>query len=205
MRRGGSATTLTPAAEEPPRDLSTSPRVPPARLATVPYSADYELAELDLGHAEHGTYSSLPPSPRGAKFDYDYSHRLQLDMDVDDVLARLDPGGSPRVARRRLSLDSASASAHDSERELEEVEQFWPARSRRQTLDSSQPPPISPTSDTHSVEPEPGDGSEAPSADRDRTGLSIWDLLRDEDAAEQWEGWIADGKWCVRFLLLGPS
>ncbi len=189
MRRVISATTPT-TTDEALSDLATSsPRVPPTRLATAPYATDYELAELDLGHAEHGTYSSLPPSPRGGKFDYDYSHRL--DLDVDDVLARLDPGGSPRV-RRRLSLGS---SAQESERELDEVEQFWPARSRRQTLDSSQPPPISPTSDTH-IEAE-RDGSEAPSADRDRTGLSIWDLLRDEDAAEQWEGWIADGKWCV--------
>ncbi|BEI80187.1 hypothetical protein CcaverHIS002_0107160 [Cutaneotrichosporon cavernicola] len=198
VRRAGSATTLTPAQEEQIDEQATSsPRVPPARLATVPYSTDYDMAELDLGHAEHehGTYSSLPPSPRGTKFDYEYSHRLQLDLDVDVVLARLDPGGSPRVSRRRLSLDSASVSAHDSERELEEVEQFWPARSRRQTLDSSQVlPPISPTSDTHSVEPEPHE-PEVPNAERDRKGLSIWDLLRDEDAAEQWEGWIADGKW----------
>lgn len=201
IRRAGSTTTLTPAppdeGEPALSDLPTSsPRVNPARLATAPYSAEYELADLDLGHSDHATYSSLPPSPRGGKFDYDYSHRLQLDLDLEDVLARLEPDSSPRVGtnRRRLSLDSASA--HESERELEEVEQFWPARSRRQTLDSSQvPPPISPSSATHSVEPELRDESEAASEDRGKTGLSIWDLLRDEDAAEQWEGWIADGKW----------
>ncbi|GMK54546.1 hypothetical protein CspeluHIS016_0111320 [Cutaneotrichosporon spelunceum] len=176
VRRSGSSTTLTAV----PEDQTTR--------IEIPYSTEYDLDELELEHAEHGTYSSLPPSPRGVK-------RLQLDLDVDDILARLDPDISPRVTRRRRSFDSASVSAHDSERELEEVEQFWPARSRRQTLDSSQVPfLISPTSDTHSVEPETRE-PEVPSADRVRAGLSIWDLLRDEDAAEQWEGWIADGKW----------
>jgi hypothetical protein len=28
-------------------------------------------------------------------------------------------------------------------------------------------------------------------------GISLWDLLRDEAGAEEWEGWIADGKWYV--------
>lgn len=201
IKRAGSATTLTPAGADGEPTLSdlpsSSPRIAPARLTTAPYSAEYDLGDLDLGHSDHATYSSLPPSPRGGKFDFDYSHHLQLDFHLDDVLARLDPDASPRVQtnRRRLSLDSVSASAHESERELEEVEQFWPARSRRQTLDTSQVPPlISPTSETHSVP----DRDEAEA--REESGLSIWDLLRDEEAAEQWEGWIADGKWYVSWI-----
>lgn len=198
--RAGSAITLVPdaAQEEPTRsDLpASSPRVTPTRQPSEPpYNADYELADLDLGHStDHATYSSLPPSPRGGKFEYDYSHRLQLDLDLDDVLSRLDPEASPRVTRRRLSLDTASA--HESERDLDEVEQFWPARSRRQTLDTSHaPPPISPSS-TQNVESDLREEEETTSASQSKTsGLSIWDLLRDEDAAEQWEGWIADGKW----------
>ncbi|TXT11025.1 hypothetical protein VHUM_01776 [Vanrija humicola] len=83
---------------------------------------------------------------------------------------------------RRGSL--ASADEHSAN------EDFYPARSRRHTLD--------PTSlnepEEHAGEPKSGDDL-PPNVPSDRSGLSIWDLLRDEDAAEQWEGWIADGKW----------
>jgi hypothetical protein len=30
-----------------------------------------------------------------------------------------------------------------------------------------------------------------------KEGVSIWDLLRDEVGAEEWEGWAVDGKWLV--------
>lgn len=30
----------------------------------------------------------------------------------------------------------------------------------------------------------------------EKGGISLWDLLRDEAGAEEWEGWIVDGKWC---------
>lgn len=174
--------------------------------------------QRDLDGAERSaTYSSLPPSPRGGE----YSHAV----DIDGVFKRLDlkrsdMEGSPK--RRRLSLDSASAKEQESEREdvedfwparsrrptiesapLEEVEHFWEARSRRQTLESGQTPPIV----ANAVQPqspiaeeeEPNDTAEPkePPSIPGIEQLSIWDLLKDEDAAEQWEGWIADGKWYV--------
>jgi hypothetical protein len=123
------------------------------------------------------------------------------------------------------------------ETEDDPVEEFWPALSRRQTLEVKERPsflstvplqlklqteyeaqesrttdtveeveePMSPGSEPMSPGMEPlSPGAETPLGSsglppnesfRDTSGLSLWELLRDEDAAEQWEGWIADGKW----------
>jgi hypothetical protein len=30
-----------------------------------------------------------------------------------------------------------------------------------------------------------------------KPGLSIWELLKDEAGADDWDGWVVEGKWCV--------
>lgn len=55
---------------------------------------------------------------------------------------------------------------------------FWPARSRRGTVDESHRP----------TEAQMKVPQETPRS-------SLWDLLTDEAGAEGWDGWAVDGKW----------
>lgn len=188
--RASSSSTLTPAPViNEQRDAAVSPK-------KQRYRDDEEHRPT--------TYSSLPPSPRAS--DLGVPSRL-LDMDdLHDVFQRQGLG-----ELRRSSLDSTD--------ERSANEDFYPARSRRHTLEQQHgageaarlakeagydggeletitSPPLSPTSVNeveHADEVKVDDLP--PNVPSDRAGLSIWDLLRDEDAAEQWEGWIADGKW----------
>ena len=83
----------------------------------------------------------------------------------------------------------------------DDAEEFWPAESRRDTIDGdgdehkeeSDEIPLSPVS--------PNGHTPRPSTPR-MEGLSLWDLLRDEVGAEEWEGWVVDGKWSVRLSRL---
>ncbi|KAL1410169.1 hypothetical protein Q8F55_004174 [Vanrija albida] len=194
--RMSSSSTLTPAAaieREPP---NVSPK-------------KSRYTRLDEDEHRPTTYSSLPPSPRAS--DMSVPSRM-LDMDdLHDVFQRQGLAElSPR--KRRSSLDSAD--------ERSANEDFYPARSRRHTLEHDHgageaarlakeagydgggletitSPPLSPTSlnEVEDADEVRIDDSPPNVPSEDRAGLSIWDLLRDEDAAEQWEGWIANGKW----------
>jgi hypothetical protein len=101
--------------------------------------------------SRHTTYSSLPPSPRLGLDDY--GSRIK---ELKDTLTHID----------------------DVIGDNEEV--FWPARSRRGTIDESQRPQLE----------EERDLGLPPVAPRS----SLWDLLTDE-AGEGWDGWAVDGKW----------
>lgn len=176
-----------------------------ASTLTAQSAGEYDM---DLGEDMPTTYSSLPPSPRASEFS-----RRPLDIsELQSAFNRKDP--SPRRPFASLS---------DGESDTQE---FWPARSRRQTLDyanhrpsldglqarrhtlsrtSSNTTRHDPPKETTRLETEleveepstPVDEDSTPPnrAKETKPGLSLWDLLRDEDAAEQWEGWIADGKW----------
>ncbi|RXK38837.1 hypothetical protein M231_03893 [Tremella mesenterica] len=118
------------------------------------------------------TYSSLPPSPR---HDFSFDHRPET-TELEEVLHRL---------QRDTALDIE-----------DEVDQFWEAevgdvigedhhavgtRSSVEVVDKLEKAIELDRPDT----PAPGQvGS-----------TSVWNLLIDEDGAEEWDGWIVDGKW----------
>jgi len=182
---------------------------PPSDIESNFATPATELFESD--NVAERTYSSLPPSPRteaSAEFGLDRS------LDLTDLHTQFKKSSSPR--RRRSFVH---------ETEDEGVEEFWPALSRRQTLDiggerptflsGSVPPPLqvqteAPESPDVGEEPlsplsqdletpldSPGMEPSRRPTFRETAGLSLWELLKDEDAAEHWEGWIADGKWYV--------
>lgn len=181
----------------------TVPRAESASTLTVQTTVDYEM---ELEEEMPTTYSSLPPSPRASEYS-----RRPLDIsELQGAFNRTDP--SPRRPFSSIS---------DGESDTQE---FWPARSRRQTLDYAHRPSLdtlqtrrntlsrtSSNTTRHEIakeaalleteleveEPATPVEEIAPAnrVKERKTGLSLWDLLRDEDAAEQWEGWIADGKW----------
>ncbi|KAI9632300.1 eukaryotic membrane protein family-domain-containing protein [Dioszegia hungarica] len=143
------------------------PHIPRVR-STVPPS----LAALDLPSSasasdifgsvvpppltRHTTYSSLPPSPR-------------LADEGSELYARL--------GKRGLGiseLESKLGQLMDDGVDVDEV--FWPARSRRGTMEQTERPVLEAREETV-AEP------------------SLWDLLKDEAGAEGWEGWAVDGKW----------
>lgn len=116
--------------------------------------------------ARQTTYSSLPPSPR-LVLETDKRRGLGI-LELEDKLARI--GVDP-----------------------EPDEEFWPARSRRGTIDESSRPELymSPGQSERDLRsPSPESGPEAT-----QTEPSLWDLLKDEAGAEGWEGWAVDGKW----------
>ncbi|EJT47039.1 hypothetical protein A1Q1_04282 [Trichosporon asahii var. asahii CBS 2479] len=184
-------------------DALTVPRPESASTLTAQSAGEYDM---DIDDELPTTYSSLPPSPRASE----YSRRLDI-SELQSAFNRADP--SPRRPFASLS---------DGESDTQE---FWPARSRRQTLDYANRPSLDTlqkprrhtlsrtssnttrqelTKETTRLKPEPEvDEPASPVEDstppnrvkETKPGLSLWDLLRDEDAAEQWEGWIADGKW----------
>lgn len=114
----------------------------------------------------HTTYSSLPPSPRlEAEKQFDIAARGLGIREMEHVLERL----------------TAKAVADNAE----EDELFFPARSRRNTLDRGEE--NGRERDVRSPSPEllPSEGEGA--------GLSLWELLKDE-SGDEWEGWVVEGK-----------
>lgn len=164
-------------------------------------------------------YSSLPPSPRRKAAASD-----QLE---EQVGLGIKNGELPNIRITRICSDSleASSQARDLEGYLSEpeTEEWWPARSRRNTIDSSVSPLASGPSpravddiaifETPDAAQMRRSNSVDSVADADRTleprddpkrppdrsgelsGASLWALLKDEQGAEGWEGWIVDGKW----------
>lgn len=92
-----------------------------------------------------------------------------------------------------------------------DVEEWWPARSRRPTVGEEDRPdqgyrstselmsPNSPVSAT-ATEHDTLGGREGKESSGEIPG--VWGLLKDEMGAEDWEGWIADGKWSVHCLAI---
>lgn len=129
------------------------------------------------------TYSSLPPSPGiDNVIDFDIVPRLTLNR--------------PDVTKALRKLQS-----RESFRGQESEDEFWPAKSRRPTLigqdqrpDLRQEPhvPPAPRSDLSSSS-EAREGIRS-GPDPDPTP-SLWDLLKDEQGLENWDGWVVDGKW----------
>ncbi|WWD16768.1 hypothetical protein CI109_101200 [Kwoniella shandongensis] len=161
------------------------------------------------------TYSSLPPSPRVGEAQFDLSSitippplpsssggGMGVGMkgrglgikDLDTVLDKLNSASSPTPEH-----------AHDLDGEDEET--FWPARSRRNTIGEESSPYLIPSSTlggatkaTADLNSPTSDGDGSLPADMTFGGsktevLGIWDLLKDEMGAEDWDGWIVDGKW----------
>lgn len=196
-------------------DLDIGRRAPALTLSLGGKEAAVTTPATELYDEEVAdrTYSSLPPSPRA---DASAEFGLDRSMDLGDLHSQFKRSSSPR---RRYSFGR--------ETEDETVDEFWPALSRRQTLEAGErpsfpsvsvPPPLEVQNEApespeiprpvHSPDFEPGLkpdldtplGSprlEVPPSKpfKETTGISLWDLLKDEDAAEHWEGWIADGKW----------
>ncbi|WVW79706.1 hypothetical protein I302_101676 [Kwoniella bestiolae CBS 10118] len=143
------------------------------------------------------TYSSLPPSPRGeVEFDYTVPPPLSSQKkglgikELDSVLGK-------------LTVPSSSGYMEDEE---EGEDEFWPARSRRPTITENNYTLNDPPEEGIRISsPEPEDENAHLHQNYDEfKGLNaegkieisgIWDLLKDEMGAEEWDGWVVDGKW----------
>ncbi|ORY25255.1 eukaryotic membrane protein family-domain-containing protein [Naematelia encephala] len=157
------------------------------------------VAQIAPPMSRQTTYSSLPPSPR---FESLATFSRTDKDEVEGALARLG---------LLTSRTATGGVGTETERERDEV--FWPARSRRPTLDLPRRPTLESAGDrgddrehvqiqlprredARSTSPEGGDDEVAEeNGRRGSVGLSLWDLLTDEAGAEDWEGWIVDGKW----------
>ncbi|WVQ94316.1 hypothetical protein IAU59_001395 [Kwoniella sp. CBS 9459] len=142
------------------------------------------------------TYSSLPPSPRGDDYDLAIPPPSQRGLEIKDINSVL----------HKLSLPSSNSAQPD--RRDEEEEEFWPARSRRETIGEEHRETINlngigverhvSDAEIRLSSPEPEEPfSPRYKADESEKSeiLGIWDLLKDEMGAEEWDGWIVDGKW----------
>ena len=69
------------------------------------------------------------------------------------------------------------------------VEEFWPAESWREIVDGDA------AHERQEISSNPPQAKDEGLQKKD--GLGIWHLLMDDVGAEDWDGWIADGKWCV--------
>ncbi|KIR40127.1 hypothetical protein I313_04048 [Cryptococcus deuterogattii Ram5] len=131
------------------------------------------------------TYSSLPPSPRTEFLST--PKRKALDRDeLDEILDQLGNTGS----RSDVDYDVDGGDETD-------VEEWWPARSRRPTIGEEDRPdqgyrstselmsPSSPVSATTAEHDSPT-GTEGKETSGEISG--IWELLKDEMGAEDWEG-----------------
>ncbi|ODN80829.1 hypothetical protein L202_02972 [Cryptococcus amylolentus CBS 6039] len=142
------------------------------------------------------SYSSLPPSPRGEFMGTPKEDIRVSGKDLNNLLGDLEMK-QRGVGEEAVNLDT------ESETEVE-GEEFWPARSRRPTLSEEDSYRRS-TDDDELTSPT----SAAVDTDSTRRGsdvklgpiqsktdvLGIWDLLKDEMGAEDWDGWVVDGKW----------
>lgn len=79
---------------------------------------------------------------------------------------------------------------------------YWPARSRRGTVDEGSRPGLRHRSSILSSDTRSQGGHASPASEFDSSTLpieaetrSLWDLLRDDAGSEEWEGWAVDGKW----------
>ncbi|WVQ83537.1 hypothetical protein IAT38_005678 [Cryptococcus sp. DSM 104549] len=154
------------------------------------------------------TYSSLPPSPRGGGG----SEFLGRDLDVDGLREGLGglEGKTGQANGERQEAEDDEDCGDGDQTEIDEAEEFWPARSRRPTVGEEEKHPLprtvsldSPVSPISPGAEELGQEGKTTSASEGEAvplaqvvpPLRMWDLLKDEMGSEDWDGWIADGKW----------
>ncbi|WVQ73897.1 hypothetical protein IAR50_003478 [Cryptococcus sp. DSM 104548] len=140
------------------------------------------------------SYSSLPPSPRGEFMGTPKGDIRVSGKNLDDILGDLE-------RKQRKAVEDAVNLDTESDTEME-GEEFWPARSRRPTLSegdsyrrsTDDDELTSPTSATADLGHRDSDVKLGPIQSKTDV-LGIWDLLKDEMGAEDWDGWVVDGKW----------
>jgi hypothetical protein len=145
--------------------LGHKPREIPSLLSIL----DHDLSYPPLPPlTRQTTYSSLPPSPRIGGIGYD-ARGLGI-KELGDVLNRLEGHVNPDYQDERTARS----------------DRVPPPRSRRGTTGEKD------------VQRESLPGFAGPPEETDdvkKGGASLWGLLKDEAGAEEWEGWVADGKW----------
>ena len=168
------------------RDGSGSSGAGPSRLAHLdltihPSPSEIFKDPISPTPPRHGAYSSLPPSPRRERSRSFGREPVGLGIpDLDAKLSRLSP---QRVAS-----------------ELTDEEEYWEAseaRSRSGTVtrpngQTGHDPPVDLSSP-----PENDRGHDDPISlpTQLKSVPSLFELIRDEAGAEEWEGWIVDGRW----------
>ncbi len=182
--------------DPPSFDLTSSPTLPASHRVHTPASTDIRHRPRPVQHksssnaplsplalhttssaifdhpgipplSRRTTYSSLPPSP-GLEIDLDFSRGVGK-QELEEVLERLNAKAGPATAR----LQDVKKKGEES----------WSVR---------------PTSETANVgNAGQGDGtrSDSPEGKKRVEASGIWDLLKDELGAEDWDGWVVDGKW----------
>ncbi|WWC59938.1 uncharacterized protein I303_102501 [Kwoniella dejecticola CBS 10117] len=171
------------------RKSSKLKHIPP-RLADIPngiHTSTLEVFDLSSDDLKGTAYSSLPPSPRGERefgFTVPPPQKKGLGInELDSVMNR---------------LNDAAANVR-----VEDEEEFWPARSRRPTITEHENHRSD--GEIRLSSPEPDEAASPSHTTFDQfKGLNeegkieisgIWDLLKDEMGAEEWDGWLVDGKW----------
>jgi hypothetical protein len=95
------------------------------------------------------------------------------------------------LGMRELEQVLERLKANHSAKQDEAEEIYFPARSRRNTIEISQES----AAERDMRSPSPAiriDGSDM--GERGMEGVGLWELLQDEAGAEDWEGWVVDGK-----------
>ncbi|WWC68948.1 uncharacterized protein I206_102884 [Kwoniella pini CBS 10737] len=156
-------------------------------LSSNLHTSTSELFDLPSDEMKGTAYSSLPPSPRGEReFQFTVPPPQQKGLGIKELDSVLN----------RFNIPSVNG-------EDEDKEEFWPARSRRPTI--TEHDNIQSEGEIRLSSPEPDDITSPSNATFDQfKGLNedgkieitgIWDLLKDEMGAEEWDGWLVDGKW----------
>ncbi|KIR31241.1 hypothetical protein I352_06335 [Cryptococcus deuterogattii MMRL2647] len=194
-RKGSAQDSLKTSHSHSPSRVSPSatPRRKPHLAIDLPLHTSASEIFIPLVSPSHeqspedklSTYSSLPPSPRTEFLST--PKRKALDRDeLDEILDQLGNTGS----RSDVDYDVDGGDETD-------VEEWWPARSRRPTIGEEDRPdqgyrstselmsPSSPVSATTAEHDSPT-GTEGKETSGDISG--IWELLKDEMGAEDWEG-----------------
>ncbi|KIR71521.1 hypothetical protein I310_04828 [Cryptococcus deuterogattii CA1014] len=194
-RKGSAQDSLKTSHSHSPSRVSPSatPRRKPHLAIDLPLHTSASEIFIPLVSPSHeqspedklSTYSSLPPSPRTEFLST--PKRKALDRDeLDEILDQLGNTGS----RSDVDYDVDGGDETD-------VEEWWPARSRRPTIGEEDRPdqgyrstselmsPSSPVSATTAEHDSPT-GTEGKETSGEISG--IWELLKDEMGAEDWEG-----------------
>ncbi|KIR96436.1 hypothetical protein L804_06271 [Cryptococcus deuterogattii 2001/935-1] len=194
-RKGSAQDSLKTSHSHSPSRVSPSatPRRKPHLAIDLPLHTSASEIFIPLVSPSHeqspedklSTYSSLPPSPRTEFLST--PKRKALDRDeLDEILDQLGNTGS----RSDVDYDVDGGDETD-------VEEWWPARSRRPTIGEEDRPdqgyrstselmsPSSPASATTAEHDSPT-GTEGKETSGEISG--IWELLKDEMGAEDWEG-----------------